>query len=222
MERNIFYRRNLPHIHPQDALFFITFRLHGSLPAHIIEQLRTEYLAEERRLKTQYQGGTWLAQRHKMQEKHFGKYDDYLDECSHGPVWLSDPRIAEIVAEEIKRLDNVRYRLICYCIMPNHVHLLIDCAGFWDRPSSQHGGKIPYPLSYTMQLLKGRTARLANQVLQRSGKFWQDESYDHFIRNEVELARLIAYILNNPVRAGRVEDWRDWPFTYLSPDWNPG
>ena len=49
----------------------------------------------------------------------------------------------------------------------------------------------------------------------KDGAFWHHESYDHYVRDE-ELNRIIQYIVNNPVKAGMVEDWRDWKFTYLA------
>jgi len=66
------------------------------------------------------------------------------------------------------------------------------------------------PLSAIMQSLKGYTARKANILLNRTGNFWQDESYDHEARDEEELDRIVKYVLNNPVKAGLVENWRDW------------
>ena len=47
------------------------------------------------------------------------------------------------------------------------------------------------------------------------GSFWQAESYDHVVRNG-ELERIISYVLENPVKAGLVEDWEQWPYTYLA------
>ena len=58
-----FYRRNLPHFHPTGAIFFVTFRLAGSLPAEIVEQLRTEFEEEERRLKMRLSEKAFLAER---------------------------------------------------------------------------------------------------------------------------------------------------------------
>ena len=53
-------------------------------------------------------------------------------------------------------------------------------------------------------------------MLKREGAFWQSESYDHVVRNDVELKRIIAYVLNNPVKAGLVENWQDWPYSYVN------
>jgi len=65
-----------------------------------------------------------------------------------------------------------------------------------------------------MHSLKGFTATQANRVLRRKGEFWGHESYDHFVRNENELGRIIRYVLNNPVKAGLAARWQDWPWSY--------
>jgi REP element-mobilizing transposase RayT len=65
-----------------------------------------------------------------------------------------------------------------------------------------------------MRWLKGRTARKANAILGRTGtSFWQDESFDHWVRSEEELQYLIGYIENNPVKAGLVEAPDQWPWS---------
>jgi REP element-mobilizing transposase RayT len=62
--------------------------------------------------------------------------------------------------------------------------------------------------------LKSRTSRVANQILGRTGKrFWQDESFDHWIRSQEELQELIGYVESNPVKAGLVEAGKEWPWT---------
>ena len=66
-----------------------------------------------------------------------------------------------------------------------------------------------------MMSLKRYTARQCNDILGREGQFWQHESYDHVIRNQAEWERIIKYVLDNPVKAGLVEKWDDWPWTYL-------
>jgi len=65
-----------------------------------------------------------------------------------------------------------------------------------------------------MKSLKGYTARKANRLLNRTGEFWAHESYDHFVRNAAEWERIEAYILNNPVKAKLIDDWREWKWSY--------
>jgi putative transposase len=208
----VVYRRNLPHIHPSHATFFVTFRLAGSLPLEVIKRLREEFQAEERRLKQTLSGTALRTERYKIQKQFFGRYDEWLDRLAEGPDRLRQPEIAQIVMDEIRRLDGLHYDLLACCIMPNHVHLLVDMARF-DHPESKDH---PSALSHALHLLKGRTARYANQRLARRGKFWQDESYDHVVRDEAELQRIFWYIVNNPVKAGLVTDWQEWHYTYVA------
>lgn len=65
-------------------------------------------------------------------------------------------------------------------------------------------------------------ARQANLLLNRQSAFWQEESYDHIVRDEEELGRIILYILNNPVKARLVEIWTDWKWNYLRGDLEVG
>jgi len=65
-----------------------------------------------------------------------------------------------------------------------------------------------------MSSLKGPTAREANLVLGRSGAFWQHENYDHVVRDEAELNRIVAYVLDNPVRAGLAQSCEEWKWSY--------
>ena len=80
------------------------------------------------------------------------------------------------------------------------------------------GVTAPYPLADTLKRLKGRTARYSNLALGRNGSFWHHESYDHVIRDQEEYDRIVWYTLNNPVKAGLVEKWEDWKFTFVSQD----
>ena len=107
--------------------------------------------------------------------------------------------VANLVAEAIVAGDSQRqfYDLRAWVVMPNHVHLLI-------LP------KVKVPV--LMRWLKGSTARSANRVLGRTGHpFWQDESYDHYLRSGTPINRTIAYIERNPVSAGLVRAPELWP-----------
>ena len=63
---------------------------------------------------------------------------------------------------------------------------------------------------------KGSTARECNKLLNRSGKFWQHESYDHVVRNGKELNRIVNYVLYNPVKAGLCDEWEEWKYSYCN------
>jgi REP-associated tyrosine transposase len=65
-----------------------------------------------------------------------------------------------------------------------------------------------------MKSLKGYSAWEANRVLDRKGTFWEKESYDHVVRDDREFDRVVKNVLNNPVKAGLVKDWKQWPWSY--------
>lgn len=201
------YKRHLPHFQPPGATIFVTFRLAGSIPRVVLERLKQE--AEEReRVIEQI---TIPAERIKLfyeeQKRQFGRLDEELDRAEFGPVWLSQPEIAAIVFDSLHFLDEKLYDLDVFCIMSNHVHVVLT-------PLAKENGDYQ-ALQAIMHSLKRHTARQANKVLGRQGAFWQDESYDHVVRDRPEWERIVKYVLNNPVRAGLVANWEDWPWTYL-------
>jgi len=101
--------------------------------------------------------------------------------------------------------------------MSNHVHLLFDSTGYNQSSVTNISGKTKdYPVADTMRLLKGSTSRFCNLALKRAGAFWHKESYDHYVRDDDELYRIIEYILNNPVKAGLVKQWEEWKFSYVN------
>jgi putative transposase len=136
----------------------------------------------------------------------FGKWDNALDKSGAEIKYLSDPRVANLVSESLRYRDNKVYELIAFCIMPNHKHIVF-------KPLEESKGKY-CPLSKIMHSLKRHTAYEANLLLERNGIFWQHENYDHFARNKAELERIIKYVLYNPVKAGLVDDWTKWKWSY--------
>jgi len=232
-----FYRRNLPHWQPQDAMLFITFRLAGSLPRAVLEELEQERQRAQEAVVAMSDPEARYRQSDLDDRRYFGRWDGALDADTQGPRWLAQPEIADVVAEALHYRDGKVYELLAYCIMPNHVHVVCrigaprdDDSGRVDSLSCAAPGRIinpsyeeqPVPLHRIMQSLKRHTARQANMKLGRSGAFWQQESYDRVVRDAEELERIIGYVLYNPVKAGLVEDWRDWPWSYCRPDCESG
>jgi len=211
-----FYRRNLPHWLPDGQMFFITFRLANSLPVEVVQELQNQREMEKQDVRAKFSGIQQQNELYKLDKKHFGRFDEWLNRCvEESPRWLADERVAEIVADEIQRPSGERYMLITYCIMSNHCHLVVDTGESAFKPAHE-GVTAPYPLTDTLKLLKGRTARYCNQVLGRNGKFWHPESYDHVVRDQKEYDRIVWYVINNPVKAGLVENWEDWKFTWVA------
>lgn len=220
MQTNIFYHRNLPHYQPIGYTLFITFRLHNSLPIHVIEKLKDEYKTHVKNISAynskkekqkRYSEGKW---------HYFEKFDSNLDLYPNNN-WLNDERLARLVYDSILYRDNKEYDLISFTIMPNHVHLVLSLIKRADYSLKNNNieemiGKkqTDSSLYKIMQSLKWYTAKECNKILNRTGQFWQHESYDHVVRNEEELNRIIEYVQNNPVKAGLVEKQEDWKWKY--------
>ncbi len=211
------YNRNLPHIQPIGAVFFVTFRLKDSIPKVKIWNLKKDFEKKIDQIKS-IKTADLDFQVYNERKRFFAKYDNLLDSIEDGPIFLKQPEIAKLIADETHRFDGDLYKLVAYSIMPNHVHILIDTSfqipDYFDV--SKWESLDFEPLSNIMKRIKGPSALYANRLLDRKGKFWQRESYDHYIRSAKEFNRVIAYILNNPVKAGLVERWEDHPFTFLA------
>lgn len=215
-----YYRRHLPHYYLPNAVYFVTFCLAGSLP-----RLRVLALAEERQDVGKMRKPELT--RSLSKDNPFKGYvhdlewlDRVLDGASENIRWLSDPRIAKIVSQAIKIRDAREYELVAYTILRNHVHVVF---GIGEHGLFEHVGQIDN-LSYMapskiIGSLKRYTARESNRILGRGGAFWQNESYDHLVRDGKELEAIVRYVLNNPVKAGFVKDWREWKWTYSRFEW---
>ena len=185
-----FHKRNLPHLYYNEGLYFVTYRLYGSIHLDELAQLK--------------QSG--LNKNSEWQKELFEKYDSLLDNSANGNEVLLQPEILEICKSSLQFYDAKEYRLICYCIMPNHIHLVFDLLSM-----ERIVGDI-------MKSIKQFSARRINKILKQEGAFWQAESYDRLIRDEVELYFIIKYVLMNPVNAGLTDSWRKWKGTYCNPE----
>ncbi len=177
-------RGYLPHF-DQPGLQGVIFRLHDAVPESVVRSWQAEL--------------GWVAgipardARAVELRKRIAKYED----AGHGEGWLRDPRIAALVEDALLHFDGERYRLIAWCIMPNHVHVLLET---WER----------WPLAGVIQSWKSFTAHEANNLLGRTGRFWFREYYDRAIRDPQHLRATIEYIEGNPVKAGLVESKEAW------------
>ncbi|MDP4242929.1 MAG: transposase [Bacteroidota bacterium] len=149
-----------------------------------------------------------LIERHKSaeteldQQRLFDAFDALLH--TNGPYHLQRAEIRDILIDSLAHLDRNEIQLYAYAIMPNHVHAVFDL----------RSGRKLYEV---MQSHKTYTARRANSVLGSVGQFWQRETYDRVVRKG-RLGPAIWYTIFNPVKAGLVRNWEDWPGTYLAPD----
>ncbi len=201
-------RGYLPHVKREGAEYFVTFRLADSLPKEALLRYESERAERLRALGLARQKGQPNTENEETINRDFlRKIERHLDQGA-GACHLSRPEIAELVAGALKFFHEQRYLLREWAVMPNHVHIL-----FWPTPNYLVGGIV--------KSWKQFTSRRAKSILRLpEGRFWQPESFDHWVRNDEERARIVRYIRNNPVTArlcARPEDWR-WSSAFRSAD----
>ena len=114
---------------------------------------------------------------------------------------MTNPEAANVVLAALKWLEkHDRMVLDSAVVMPDHLHFI----------ATLKDGELPR----LMQSLKGYTSRQINTLLNRKGVFWQDQYHEHAIRKDEVLNEVVLYMLHNPVRAGLVKDFHDYPFWY--------
>ena len=182
----------LPHWTRDGATYAVTFRLADSLPASVLDGWRAE--REDIVGRAAQQGREMsLAEEGDLRRL----YSDQVEACldrGQGQCWLQRDGVAQIVADSLRHFDGDRYRLLAWCVMPNHVHVVVQPLG-----SRQ--------LSEILHSWKRHSAQRANELLGRQGAFWQAESYDHLVRDDADLGHAVEYTWGNPDQAGLV-DWQ--------------
>ena len=184
------FRGYLPHVEGARRVYFVTFRLADSLPREVLDELREE--RRLRRIETPAAGD--IAKR--LSDSTAKKVERMLDRGS-GACHLRQPEIGKMVASAICRFDGERYQLHAWCVMPNHVHAVVEPMGAWK-------------LARILHAWKSFTAHKANAILRNGGEFWQREYYDRMLRNGREFLRAVEYVAKNPEKAGL----RDWPWVW--------
>ncbi|HCE46358.1 MAG TPA: hypothetical protein DET40_22665 [Lentisphaeria bacterium] len=193
METISFRRRKLPHWRVARSSYFVTIRLHGTIPAKVVYELKDKL--------EEFKSGK-PADLLEYQRWQFRKIESILDNCSNNKDFLAVPDVAKMVLSEIDDMENeFAWRIPATALMPNHVHLL--CVG----------ESAIISLDKFFKRFKGRTAVKANRILGREGNpFWAEEIFDHWCRNSQKEESVKRYILNNPVKAGLVSKADDWPW----------
>ena len=228
MEYKQYYRRKLPHIHSPGAVLFVTFRLAGSIPKAVVEKWKQEKIwleKEQERIERLPESDDITNNKKEnflnFHRRWFAKFEDVLHREESDVVWLKNEEVADLVADSLKYRDGKVYQLKAFCIMSNHVHVVFKPL-LNEKSLQEIKGSTPLKfessektLGEIMQSLKGYTAHEANKILNRTGQFWEEESYDHEVRNDEELSRIVKYVLNNPVKVGLVKSWQDWRWNWL-------
>jgi hypothetical protein len=120
------YRQRLPHIQPVGSAFFVTFNLFGSVPKKKVEELKERYTFKINQAKLLKDPFLRNLEIFTIRKQYLFEYDVLLDAINEGPDYLKDDNIRNIITKELFKNDGLLYDLTAYCIMSNHVHILID------------------------------------------------------------------------------------------------
>jgi putative transposase len=214
--RGWFRGKYLPHFDDLGIVQSITFRLCDSLPVSKFEELKEElqFLPEDKRE---------ILRRKRI--------EDWID-AGYGCCALAQPDMAEIMEDALLYFDGNRYDIVCWCIMPNHVHVMISAryniskiVQSWKSFTGRRAWEILpdewLPGSSNLRagarssqgnnLRAGaRSSQESSQGRFRAHRFWMDDYWDRYIRDENHFNKSVEYIHNNPVKAGLCEKAEDW------------
>jgi REP element-mobilizing transposase RayT len=184
----------LPHWTLEGAAYFVTFRTFDSLPRHVTQELRNEVKKAEAAFVRRMGRDPNVIELNAIRWKTAGRAEKLLDQ-GLGECLAGKRGIPELITATLFHYHKERYDLHAWCVMPNHVHVVV-------KPYENQD------LSQTVLSWKSWSARHANEALRREGRFWQREYYDRIMRSPVAFEGTVSYILRNPEKAGL----RDWAF----------
>ena len=145
------YRRHLPQIVPLNGTFHVVFRVKNSIPTHMIKSLVKEYeVAKEKIVNTIFTKKERIIALNELQLDYFENFENELHKSTIKPLEKNER--AKIVQDALHQFDGKRYRLVCYSIMPNHVHVLFM--------------NVKMNLAKILKSIKGYSAYLINAYLE--------------------------------------------------------
>jgi putative transposase len=203
----VFRRRHLPHWDVPGGTYFVTSCLAGSIPARgLLDLVRYRKQLESRPRPGDVTPDDWQMRLAKLE---FARLDRWLDE-EPAVRHLADLAVAAAVRDCLYHFAGKRYDLLAYVVMPSHVHWIFRPRDEWMAGANLGRRTAREAICHSV---KRHSALLCNDTLGLHGAFSQDESYDHWVRDIDELIRCIAYVENNPVKAGMTERAEEWRFS---------
>jgi putative transposase len=188
--------RFLPHWQQDGVTYFITFRMADSLPRETLRQWRKEQFEWLKAQGITFDSAESIeaivrklpaAIKSRFQNHSFVSFDNLLDGCQ-GACHLKDPSLSATVGKSLLHFNGVRYVVSDFVVMPNHVHLLV-------------GFKSDLSITTQCESWKRFSATELNKQLDRSGRFWQAEQFDHIVRSAEQFEYFQEYIAENPEKA---------------------
>ncbi len=128
-----------------------------------------------------------------------------IDTARGKPFFSSQPQLAALAVRTLEACASERkLYLHCYCLMPDHLHFVAHV---------RDGGM---DLITFVQYFKSQLRRQSRGSF--VGDLWQRSFHDRFLWTQQQLVDACGYVIHNPVEAGLVSLWREYPFTYLAPE----
>jgi REP element-mobilizing transposase RayT len=189
-EVHIRNRGRLPHWEKEEGLYFITFHLADSLPHSVLAKIAERHRILEAARENQF---NLLPEQKALLDSYSRVHIEEFIDRGAGSCAFNNHHIAGAMAAALRFREGKQYRLLAWCIMPNHVHVVVRLF-----PGQE--------LARVVKAWKNFSAQAANHALGRKGPFWQREYYDRLIRNGDEFDRAIQYVVDNPAKAG-LKNW---------------
>ncbi len=199
----------MPHGYVCDTPVHIIYRLRGCLPVGPLRALADELRFQLADARKSGLGNAAVCDR--ILEEYQHQYDALLDAQDQSKYILSVPEVARIVMDSWLYLEeHARCKRLAICVMGNHVHALIT--GLAGVPDYQLGDLLGQHKRFTDDAIR--------KALGHGEKVWELGFFDRYVRPGT-LETVIAYILNNPVKAGLVKEWQQWSHTFIADEWLP-
>jgi REP element-mobilizing transposase RayT len=209
MSKDVISYRFLPHFQPASAALFVTWRLAMTLPTYIVTRLGKAKQKDDQNLDN-HTGKLKSFRQYHQSLNRFRLFDSLIDNLDTPRFLLTDETILPYITEPLHFINGKKVKLICYCVMPNHVHCVFV-------PLHKSSTEM-YSLSEIMHSLKGYSAHRLTKEQNLEPPIWNSEYWDHAIRNDREFRQFVLYTLYNPVKAGLCRNWKDWKGNWAAED----
>jgi alanyl-tRNA synthetase/REP element-mobilizing transposase RayT len=141
-------------------------------------------------------------------ERPWGKYAITFGTRNRVPL---SPEARQIVLDCLLHWKDRRYNLYAACVMPDHVHMLIEPQ---IKEDDAKGDPIFFSLTEILHTIKSFTAHQINELQKTTGRIWEKESFDRLVRSERDLQEKFQYITRNPWDSGIIEAGEDYPWVW--------
>src|SRR6266478_2818826 len=125
------------------------------------------------------------------------------------------PNARSTVLNSLRHFHNKRYEMFAACVMPDHVHLLIQP---WPKDDDDKGNTAFWPLSELLHSIKSFSAHELNEIENKSGSVWEKERFDRYVRSDRDLKEKFHHILRNPWDSGVAKQNEDYLWVWTQDD----